>query len=236
MAFLDLPLTSYELMGADGQVHRFYGCSLAGKFEFQDRLGEIAIALSTAPEYLTPEHLYLTDAKFRWLCDRCLELNGIKPDWVNWAMLEALLLADEAVLLTINQPRESAGVVVGNGEPQTLEEIIAILAETEGGFEEAIAVASEYPASTVEGYLDARADLHKTPEQKQKEEVQRWAAKKKAGGAGGKFKPGQQIKLPIPPTDEEPPDPPPIRRSPLPKDPDGGSAAEAEIPAKQEVA
>lgn len=187
---LDLPFTSYEFQGADGQIHRFYGCSLIGKFEFVDRLSELAIALDNCPEYLTPEGLYWSNSRFRYVCDRCLELNGIKAEWVNWAIMEALLLKPDGVLVQINTPKAATSPLKVQGKPQTLEEVLAILAEAEGSIQGAIATASQYPSSVVEGVLAARAELHKTPEQKKKDQVAAQVAARSAA-----FDPNRAIAL-----------------------------------------
>ena len=59
------------------------GCSCRGVFEFNDRLSELQSALAEAPKDSTIHDLYLENERFRFLCDRCLELNAIDPDWIR---------------------------------------------------------------------------------------------------------------------------------------------------------
>lgn len=197
------PLRIYEIEGVNGDIHSFPGCDFVGREEFHQRLVELAEIIDATGS--DPELLHHTHKRFRWVCDRILALHGIDKSWLNWDLLYGLLFADNATLVALNRPKGGSQQATGKAaKAQTIGEIIAILSESQGGIEEAIAVLTNYPADLVDEVLDAIANFHQTPEEKQKKEIQQWVEKKKTGAVGGKFKPGQQIKLPIPPTDEPP--------------------------------
>lgn len=59
------------------------GCSCRGIFEFHDRMAELQSRAEEADPNLTIEGLYLEDERFRFLCDRVLELNGICSGWIR---------------------------------------------------------------------------------------------------------------------------------------------------------
>jgi hypothetical protein len=184
---IDLPLVSYEVEGVDGNIHAFSGCSLVGKFELDVRLVELQDAIADAAledEADTLPSLYLKNHWVRWLCDRCLALNGISPDWISPDQLDALLCGqvDDAgnvqpgILIQINTPRPASGTA--SAEPQGLADIIAALSHSEG-IQGAIALAQEIPANLLLEIADKRAQQAMPPEAKQQQAFDDWKERKK---------------------------------------------------------
>lgn len=175
-----------EFEAVDGRVRTFYGCSVVGVFEFQDRIAELDAIVANSSADTALMHLYQRDRKFRHACDRALELNGIKPEWVNAEMLIALLFDRKgegeiipAYLRQLNRPyepkRKSKGVTL-KGKAG----LIAAIASHTGSIDEAYKLARTVPARELMAVLDARAELALTPEEREREEFDDWAAKARA--------------------------------------------------------
>jgi hypothetical protein len=176
---LDLALTTYEFEGVDGQIHAFSGCSLVGMFEFADRVAQVQQLLGEASPDMPAAAIYQVDKRFRWTVDRCLNLNGIKAEWCNWEICQQLLF-DPGILLELNQPKPSAKAV--EGKAASLAELIAGIAHVTG-MAEAIELAKTEPFQAVLDIAHAYGELGKTPEQKQKDDFEDWADRKRAEAA-----------------------------------------------------
>ncbi len=178
--FLDLSYQSYEIVGVDGDIHTFSGCSAAGQFDFDRRLAELKTYLAELETDELAPVVYRRDRRFRWLVDRCLTLNGVDPHWVNWEMIEQLLFFREVEgvpepgwLITINQIESG-----GDGEGVTLPELVALVGVVTGNLSEAITLTESLPTRALLDILSAYAEQLKTPEQKEAANFADWKERK----------------------------------------------------------
>jgi hypothetical protein len=148
-----------------GIVRAVFGCSIAGRFEFFDRLKQIETLLKTVDSGESWQALYERDKKFRHYVDRCLVLNGIDPDWVTLGMVEVFLFhrLDEETqeykpgwLVELNLPKQSQSQA--KGSPLSLTDIIAALS-LQAGISDAIAAVSTLPAHLAGEILEERERL-----------------------------------------------------------------------------
>lgn len=144
------------------------GCSCRGVFEFNDRLTELQSALAEAPKNATIHDLYLENERFRFLCDRCLELNAIDPDWIRPHDLAWLLFghldADGNVqpspLQKLNEPakpRYPRRKQASDGPNDFVSMLAAIASHPDCSPEEALRLADNAPARLILGMLEERA-------------------------------------------------------------------------------
>ncbi len=165
-----------EFEAVDGVIRTFYGCSVVGAIEFDERLSELQQALREQPEEVSPETLYRTDKWIQFLINRLLELNGIKPEWCTWAMVSELLFGRtvdgkviEGYLVTLNAP-DRPKRASGDGVSLTSKAaLIAAIATHCQGLEEAYRLADEVPAHELFAVLEQKNELVKSPEQRAKE-------------------------------------------------------------------
>jgi hypothetical protein len=171
----------HKLEGVDGEIHAFPGCSLVGLFEFWDLLADIELMMAVAPQGALKSELYVSEPKFRYAVNRCLELNGIKCEWVSWATVEELLFVrpgpKEGRLLEINRMEGDPG-----GKPVTLPELIGSLSTFEG-FEAAVKLASNLPADLVMKVAKAR---NRAGQPEDKAQFDDWAERKRKEFASGR--------------------------------------------------
>lgn len=177
--WIDLALTDYEMQGVSGEIHTFAGCSLVGLFQFHAALADLQSMLSEAHPDLPAAVLYQCDKRFRFLVDKALRLNGIQPEWVNWAIAEQLLFSP-GILLDLNQPK--ASTKPSEGSATTLPEMLAALA-TVTGIPEAIALAKTEPFQPLLDILDAMREQAKTPEERARSDFADWVKQEKAKAA-----------------------------------------------------
>lgn len=147
------------------------GCSCRGVFEFNDRLAELQSALTEAPTdatIATIHDLYLENERFRFLCDRCLELNAIDPDWIRPHDLGWLLFGhldtdgnpQPSPLQKLNEPakprypRRKQG---SDGPNDFISMLAAIASHPDCSPEEALRLADNAPARLILGMLEERA-------------------------------------------------------------------------------
>ena len=187
---LDITTIAHTFEAADGDIRSFPGCSLGGLIEFQSRYDELQTTIAKYADQTITEAC-VTDSRVRWLCDRCLELNGISPHWVTPIMLQQLLfphenaigdLADSGMLIELNQLRKKEGGSASSGDdkPLTIAEAVAQTALiTEGNLEQAIALVNQMPAQQLVDLMDATAELRKSPEDKQEDKFSEWKRKKR---------------------------------------------------------
>lgn len=188
---------SLEFECVDGKIRSFRGCSLSGLYEFQFRLAELQRLILLAPPDQTLRGLYCGDKHFAWLCNRCLELNGISPDWVNFQQLEQLLFGytDETgtpqpgYLHQLNAADDTPSKPTPDA-PTTEAKAIALLTHF-CSLSEALRLAQDQPAKPLIRLLNAVCDQRTTPEQRQKRRFEIEAARLRAearakqfGGAG----------------------------------------------------
>ena len=135
------------------------GCSLKGKIEFDARIKKLASILQNNPD-ATIEQLYLENKEFAHHCDRCLNLNGIDPDWVNAGILTALLFVNErspGLLVQLNRRQMADGRWQKGGEKEAkYSDLLAgIYAHTQD-LEQAMRLAEERPWKEVMEVLTKR--------------------------------------------------------------------------------
>ena len=84
------------------------GCTIRGKIEFDARiklLGQIINRVGESDPLKPFGQIYLEDREFAHHCDRCLELNGIDPEWLTESHIYALLFKHGTglgMLVTLN--------------------------------------------------------------------------------------------------------------------------------------
>ncbi|NEZ64620.1 hypothetical protein D0962_17805 [Leptolyngbyaceae cyanobacterium CCMR0082] len=178
-----------EFEAVDGVIRTFYGCSVVGAIEFEERLAELQQALNNHNEEASPEELYRTDKWVRHLINRLLELNGIKPEWCNWDMVSQFVFG------RVVDGKATAGYLVGLNTPDKLKKasddgqavggkagLIAAIATHCQGLEEAYRIAESVPANELLAVLEQKIELAKSPEQRAKEAEDRrfedWKQKK----------------------------------------------------------
>ena len=163
------------------------GCSCKGIFEFQDRMGELGDLLHEASPTDTVESLYLYDKRFRWCCDRILDLNGIDPDEVRPKDLGWLLFGHRDEQGTIHpsplqqlnappEPRHPRRPRDEEGPSDFISLLAAIASQPDTSAEEAFRIATSQPARVVLGVLEDRAWHSQTPEEKDETRFKAWAA------------------------------------------------------------
>jgi hypothetical protein len=184
--WIDLALTQYEFEGVDGEIHAFPGCSLVGLFEMEKQLAELQNLMQGANPEVTAEELFQTSVRFRWIVLRCLQLNGINPNWTNWEIVEQMLFAP-GILMQINRPKSSGR---SSGGEATLEQLIAGIAHATGSISEAIELAKTQPFQPLLDIVTAYGEAGKTPEQKHDDQFSAWKERKQAEAARRKAEQG----------------------------------------------
>lgn len=174
--FLELNREDYQIEGIDGEIYSFAGCSAAGQFEFVRRLVELKAYLAGKDE--PTALIYRQDRRLRWLVDRCLKLNGVDPAWVNWMMIEQLLF-QPALLIQVNDLDNSS-----DGEPVTLPQMVALVADITGSVSEAITLINTLSTQMLIDVLMAYGERSKTDEQKESERFEEWKQRKIAQAQG----------------------------------------------------
>lgn len=172
--WLDVTPDQFEFEGVDGIVHTFAGMSVSGVFEFEARLGEIGAIIQANPDRSAQES-YQRDKRFRFLIDRALQLNHIKPAWVCWSQVEAFLFGswDEATgeavppLLLSIQPQAPQSDRLQSNQPATLEAIIGQLS-TVVDFKTAMEMVQNLTPAQLSQILAARSEATEAPEDKLK--------------------------------------------------------------------
>ena len=165
MQFIDFkPIADF--VDRTGKIRPIAACSLIGRDEFFERLEQIQNRLQQETS-MSWEELYDVDNHFRYLIDRCLKLNNIKPNWVSLNQVEMLLLhrQDEngewvaGWLFSLNKPKQSQSESK-NSVPMSTEETIALIASQPGSsLTDAIGLASTVPANPLIEMVSAQSDL-----------------------------------------------------------------------------
>lgn len=98
-----------EFVDRNGIVRPIYALSFAAYQEFYERLAFIK-DIASGEFTLTWQEMFESETAFRYSCCRCLELNGISPNWVTFHQLGQLLInrhedgqSREGWLLTLNR-------------------------------------------------------------------------------------------------------------------------------------
>lgn len=173
-----------EFRGRGGRYHIISGCSVIGIFEFEERLAEIVAIAQAAPDELSVGELYREDARFRYLCDRILTLNGIDLDWVTPREMSWLIFSRlegrqiiEAPLQVINKPPKPRhpGGEAKKGASDKVALIAAIASHCGGNLDLAYKLASSQPARELLAVMDEARWLHKSPKERREAEFKDWA-------------------------------------------------------------
>lgn len=157
-----------EFLGTDGEVHAVRQCSLLNRAEFTERLKQIQKKLESTNSEVGV--LYDNDPYFKSWVNRCLELCGIKPEWVGLQELIGLLFPHRSGaeikpgwLIALNFPPPKPSAKDDNqGEPQkeqTVAEAIAALSTFCESVEEAYRLARNEPFGQLNDVLEARATI-----------------------------------------------------------------------------
>lgn len=166
--FIDFkPLADFS--DRTGIVRSIYGCTPLGRLEFWERIEQINSLLKQESAEYSWEEVYQLNAAFRHQVNRCLELNGIDPEWLTFAHVEAFLfhrLDPESEefrpgwLLELNSPPKSEQKPKTDGEVLTVEELVAAIALTVGNTKEALELASTVrPADSLLGVIEAQSEM-----------------------------------------------------------------------------
>ena len=166
-----------EFEAVDGVLRSFYGCSVVGAIEFDERLAELQQALREQPPEVSAETLYRSDKWVRFLIDQLLRLNGIDPKWCNWDMVSQLLFGrvvdakvTEGYLIELNRPDTPKQDSKSGQSVSGKAGLIAAISHHCEGLEEAYRIAKTVPAHELLEVLRQKAELAKTPEQRLQEE------------------------------------------------------------------
>jgi len=127
-----------EFCDVQGYYRPTRGCSIRGKFEFSQRLTELKRLLAELSQQkpgIPSDVFYDINPRFKFLVDRCLELNFIKPEWCSWQNVVDLLFYREedgqilqpwlVELNFVTEPEEEP--IKEKEAPQKYEEIIAAI-------------------------------------------------------------------------------------------------------------
>ncbi len=165
-----------EFEAVDGVIRSFYGCSVVGAIEFDERLAELQQALREQPPEVSTETLYRNDKWVRFLIDQLLGLNGIDPKWCNWDMVSQFLFGrvvdgkvTEGYLIELNRPDTQRQSDKTDHPVSGKAGLIAAIARHCEGLEEAYRIAETIPAHELLEVLRQKAELAKTPEQRLQE-------------------------------------------------------------------
>jgi hypothetical protein len=171
MRWLELGILA-EFADRSGIIRQTGGCSLVGRFEFGQRLGQLQELLEGLPPEQPWADEYQRGGRFAHIIDRLLELNSLKTEWLTLDMVSSLLFgrvdADGNILpgwlVELNQ---GSGKV--SNKPATLAQSIAGLSES---LLEALQLAEDLPAHLLTDIASARSQMYKTPEEKAEDRKQ----------------------------------------------------------------
>lgn len=179
-----------------GEIRAIAGCSVLGRIEFWERLKQIQLLMSDSDQQQTWQQLYHSSKRLQHLVKRCLELNGIDPDWLSFDHLQQFLFHrfDEEKgefmpgwLVELNTPPETEGSS-GKTETLTREELIAAIALTCSNLTEALNLAHNVkPADLLMGAIAAQTEM-KDPETREKKKRRRNTKKLKEEMGADKLK------------------------------------------------
>lgn len=180
----DFALDCVEFADRFGILRTTYGCSLLGADEFRARLEALTQHLESADQQATIAKLYKQDKFFRHHCDRCLQLNGVDPDWLDakGLILEGLLFTydnDAGLLIRLNSTTADPAATAPM-TPATTADVGATLLALSSDLSKVIEQLNILPAKQVASILEARAKQvadSADPETKRKKDFQSWAQK-----------------------------------------------------------
>ena len=163
-----------EFRDRHGRYQLVWGCNAQGWHEFWERLDLVRDLLASAPDDKTLSELYLEHPAFRRHCDRCLELNGIDPDWVSPMLMRWLLFPADgetpAPLVALNSPYPAKHPPLLGGEPVSnrVELLAALAAVCDGNMADAVELANSTPARDLLAAMQSRAWAMASQDEKDK--------------------------------------------------------------------
>lgn len=176
------PFDRFEFADRLGRVREVSGCSLLGLFEFQDRVKELWQIIGDSPDSETWITLYEWDKRFKFVIDRCLELNGIDPDWVTPSQVQQLLFerADDQPgwLIEINMQAQESTRTQKEATPG---QAIAAIASHTKDISLAQQLADQVPARDLEAILTELNELAKAQADPEKSKKKRNQQKAREG-------------------------------------------------------
>jgi len=160
-------------------------CPLTQREEFRTRLGQLQEQLQQRDGSETIAEAFDRDPYFAYLCQECLTLCGIAPNWLSIDMLVTFLFPHEeegkiveGVLVQINFPK-SKRVASDKDKGMNYEELLASLWSYTQDLSKALELAKTVPGSELLGILDARAQQLQdaNPEEREKAIKREWQSK-----------------------------------------------------------
>jgi hypothetical protein len=151
-------------------------------------MNEIWQILESQSESESWMDLYEWDKRFKFLCDRTLELNGIDPDWLTPGMIQAMLFTREEKgeirsgwLLEINRPVQGKGRGKDKDKnPATLAHALAAIATQTEDLRKALDLADTIPAKDLQAVLSELAELRQAQAEPEKAQRKKNQAKARA--------------------------------------------------------
>lgn len=193
-----------EFVDVTGRWRRVRGCSAdpdLGVHVFEEDLNELdhitGMLVDALPQDTTLEQLYLTNQRFKYLVDQCLEANHISPRWFSPRMLSWMLFdrveggyqvrAALRVLNVIPEGKYSTGQ--GN-RIEGVHEYMALIATYSGGdIGKAHALAKVVAARDLMPELDALGYFSLDSKSKHERDVALWAQRQRASRNGHQASP-----------------------------------------------
>ena len=170
----DLNIDILEFSDRFENIRSTSGCTIKGKIEFDARLqilGEIINKVQDKDPTKPIGIIYLENKEFAHNCDRCLELNGINPEWLTESHIFALLFKygkGAGMLVTLNainnQGVERGQRAEGRGQRGNVyHQMLAGLYKLTGDPEQALKFAETRSLKDLTGMLNATRDKSKIP-------------------------------------------------------------------------
>jgi hypothetical protein len=164
MRWLDFPPIA-EFEDRHGTVRAVRGCTVLGRFEFVDRLGDLGAIIDTYPLDMPWGEVYQNDSRFRHAIDRALGCWGINVEWLTISQIEQLLFSrdgERGWLIELADPTPShEGSSEGPG--MGLAETIAAIATHCESLSEAMQLSSCVPADLLTDILKAKGKATESP-------------------------------------------------------------------------
>jgi hypothetical protein len=171
MKWLQLGILA-EIVDRAGIVRKTAGTSIAGRFEFANRIKRLAELLEAADPTKQWDDLYHEQAEFAHVVDRLMELNSLQTDWFTPAQIEQLIFnsmgengkPEPGWLVKINTSKKGDDADADISDPATLEQVIAGMSED---LKAAVELCTELPFDVAIGIAEARREQQLTPEERE---------------------------------------------------------------------
>jgi hypothetical protein len=183
-----LPSGELQYRDRTGQYRITGGVTPHGYHTFWDRLERLNGLVDERPGGVTIHQLFVTSDVFAFEAEQCIELSGIKPEWVGieqrvWLLFSRrdddgnLHVAPLQVLNSLPEPRRP---VSGKGEPLTdrVKFLAAISAQCDS-IGEAYGIATSQPAREVLSVMEERAWQSMDAKERHEAGLKEWAEKRR---------------------------------------------------------